>query len=374
MDSWKHSSRFRSFIDDHPSFFSAKSSSIPIDDQSILMATDALRQLSARLPNVHPLAHRLHNILGFAHEFRSCSHSMQSERLFEMLQAFRSWLFWLPVSLVKASDMSSSAMVLLAQMYTLALSIDASIPELGGAALGSLTGQAINQLDCKLKSKVTIITPGEMQPSELENLMHFPRLMFAKNQLVELINPDTLRPQGERQGSPYNFHRLSAGSQPGTPNYPPPGSPGMPQYSMLGNSSFEDLSHPPSPFLQYEHPASRRHSALIASSPMPSEHSFDNRSQSGFSHQGDSPAYSPAAYSPVFLPELPDEDTWDFGADSPGFFPPYVSNNVDFDPLRSDEANRIEDVPHAMFHYTGSSQQSQQQNQQNQQNQQQRMM
>ncbi|KAG8528839.1 uncharacterized protein KY384_006528 [Bacidia gigantensis] len=327
MNNWKELSRFSSFIEDRPSFFFAGATSITYDNESVFLATNALQELSARLQNVHPVAHHVQNILDFAFDFRSWSSSMQIEQLFEKLRPLRSWLFWLPVTLVKNNDISSPAMVLLAQLHTLAMAIDAALPELSGAALGSLTGQATGQIDVKLRSKVAVVTPGEMNPSEIDNLMNFARLMSARNHLQDAVSQDPSHQGGQRQQSPYSFHRLSIGSQPGTPSYPPPISPALSTtVPVLMNPSFEDLSWPPSPFLHYSNMGSPRNSQLLEGSPAPSDHSFDNRSLSGFSHQGDSPAYSPAAYSPVFLPNnMPDDDAWSFG-DSPGLTGGFVSS------------------------------------------------
>lgn len=334
MSDWKERSRFANFIVDHPSFFSGVAQSITYDDQSVFLATNALQELSARLQNVHPVARQVQGILDFAHDFPSWSTSMQSEQIFDKLQPLRAWLFWLPVNLVKNNDMSSAAMVLLAQLHTLALAIDAALPELCGAALGSLTVKATEQIDAKLRSKVAVVMPSEMSPAELDTLMHFARLMSARNQLQDAVDQDISNRRGQRQQSPYSFHRLSIGSQPGTPNYPPPLSPALSHVMpMLANPSFEELTFPPSPFLhysnpQYSNPSSRRTSQLLEPSPRISEHSFDNRSLSAFSHQGDSPsyspAYSPAAYSPVFLPDMPDDETWSFGGDSPDYIGGFV--------------------------------------------------
>ena len=317
MAPWKHTSQFLSFLSNHPKFFSPNSGVLPLDDQALSMANHTLRRLAARLPSVHPLANRLQEILRFADDFQYSTKSMTSDQIFEQLQPFRNWLFWMPVSLVKANDMSSSAMVLLSQLYTLALAIDSSIPELSGAALGSLTVQAIEQLDSKLCSKMNMALPGEMTPAELNSLMEFPRLTVTQNRLDEAIAQETVPRRIERQGSPYSFHRLSIGSSPGTPNYPPPGSPHM--LNPWHNPSLDDLSIPPSPFLNYGAPVSRRHSGFFENSPMPSEHSFDNRSLSAYDVKGESPAYSPAAYSPAFLPELPDEGIWGFDVNQASF-------------------------------------------------------
>ena len=333
MNAWRERSLFANFIDENPAFFSPQSipaTSMSFDDDSLFQATNALHRLSARLPNVHPLAPRLYEIVDFAQDFQSCSAAMQSKQLFQKLQPLRAWLFWMPVNLVKANDMGSSAMILLAQLYTLCLAIDSSIPELKGAGLGSLTVQAITQIDIKLRYKQGFPIGIEMTPSDLDELMQFSRMTAARSQLalqstpthVKLEDIDSqLGTQTTSQHSPYSFRPLSIGSQPGTPNYPPPGTPGFSSTPpMPPTHSFEDLSHPPSPFLHYDSPSSPRHSQFLEASPRPHSLSFDNRSLSGYEYslKGDSPAYSPAAYSPGFIPDQ-EEDTWAFGGDSPAY-------------------------------------------------------
>ena len=333
MSAWKETSIFFHFIEENPAFFSPQTvpaASVAFEDDSLFQAISALRRLSARLPNVHPLAQRLHEIIDFAHDFQSCSTAMQSKRLFEKLQPLRAWLFWMPVTLVKDNDMGSSAMILLAQLYTLALAIDSSIPELKGAGLGSLTVDAIEQIDNKLRVKQGFPMGIELSPSDLDELMQFCRMTAARAQLamqslsaqVKLEDIDS--PFGAQpipQQSPFNFRPLSVGSQPGTPTYPPPGTPGFSSTPpMLPTHSFEDLSHPPSPFLNYGSPLSPRQSQLLEASPRPHSISFENPSLSGYDYslRGDSPAYSPAAYSPAFMPD-PEEEAWQFGGNSPAY-------------------------------------------------------
>ena len=331
MYTWKESSLFLDFIEANPAFFSphaVPSASLSFDDDSLFHAVNALHRLSARLPNVHPLAQRLRDIIDFAQNFQTWSISMQSTQLFEKLQPLRAWLFWTPVSLVKANDMGSSAIVLLAQLYTLSLSIDSSLPELQGAALGSLTVQAIEQIDIKLRYKQSVSIGIEINPSDLDELMQFARVSAARSQLaIQSVTSkkkaqnldDHFTSQSLPHQDPYTFRPLSVGSQPGTPNYPPPGTPGFSDTPpMLPTHNFEDFSHPPSPFLHYESSLSPQHSQLFEASPRPHSISFDARSQSGYEYslRGDSPAYSPAAYSPAFFPD-PEEDPWVFGGNSP---------------------------------------------------------
>ena len=122
MQGWQPLSKLANFIEDHQSFFSTAPAPVIFDNESIYLAISALSELSARLQNVHPVAHHVQAVLDFARDLPTWSTSLQVEQLFERLQPLRSWLFWLSVGLVKDNDMSSAAMVLLAQLQYLCYS------------------------------------------------------------------------------------------------------------------------------------------------------------------------------------------------------------------------------------------------------------
>lgn len=305
MAPWAHLSKFSTFLSNYSKYFSPKSPVICLDDQALFMAQQALRQLSARLPSVHPLAPRLQEILRFAEDFLVSYRSMQSDQIFVELQLLRSWLLWLPIILVKENDMSSAAMVLLAQLYTLALAIDISVPELSGAAFGALSISAVKQLDAKFCFTVEMALPGEIYPTYLSDLMELPRYIVIYNRTDGADGQKVLSIQGECQGSPQNVAHLAVRSVPGTSNHLSPGRPGM--LNTWQNMSLEDLTVPPSPFLNYGSPVSHSHSPLTEDSPMSDEITSVNAPLSAC----DSPAYSPAVYSSEFPPESPDND-WKF--------------------------------------------------------------
>lgn len=319
MSQWKEQSKFFLYVEDHPEFFSRISShppSLSFDDESLLLATDALERLSDRLMKTHPLSRRLKEILDFTKEIQSCSATMQSDQLFGKLQPLRAWLFWMPVTLIQAEDIDNSEMILLAQLYTIALAIDSSIPELGGAALGSLTVDPIRQIDSKLRySQISLSS----DTSDSDQMMQFSRLMIARCCLENTSNHDALSAHILGPHSPYGFQHLSIGSQPSTPGFAPgtpagfsPGTPGFSgPFSTMLNPSLEDLSIPASPFLRYASPKSRPSSQLLDISPRLSEASFENGSVSAYSFKGESPAYSPR------LAE--DEQLLVFGGHSPGY-------------------------------------------------------
>lgn len=310
MSPWKDESRFATFIEMHPKFFSGASmqpTALDFDQESLLLAADALRRLVATPPKSNRLCQCLAEISAFTNEIQAFGATMTSEQIFDKLQSLRAWLFWLPISLIHAERIDDADLILLSQLYTVALAVDSSFPELGGAALGSLTADAIEQIDSKLRYRQSTRLSRNQTSAELDELMQCPRMMLAKFRLESAQHQEA--PQMQLHGSPqspYGFGQLSLGSQPGTPGLAPstpgwaPGTPaGYPSaglagsFSLIPNHSLEDLSVPASPFLRYSAPVSRRHSGHIEPAPTLDDLSFDNQSLSAFSFGGDSPAYSP---------------------------------------------------------------------------------
>lgn len=319
MNLWKHESRFALYIERHPKFLSGTSiqpSALPFDHESLLLATDALQHLSASPPRSHTLRQCLAEISEFTQEVQTLGATMRSEQVFEKLQPLRSWLFWLPITLIHSDRIDDSDLILLAQVYTVALAVDSAFPELGGAALGSLTADAIEEIDSKLRYRQSSRSMRNQDPAGLDELMQCARLMLTRFRLESTASLGAQQVQIPGSQSPYGFQHLSLGSQPGTPGFTPGTPAGYPSglpgsFSMIPNVSLEDLSGPASPFLHYSAPTSPRHSQLIEGSPRPEELAFDNRSLSAFSFGGDSPAYSPGY--------LEEEPMFPYRGHSPGY-------------------------------------------------------
>ena len=307
------------YIDSHPKFLlgiSLQPSTLAFDHEALLLAADALQRLSASPPRSRTLRQCLAEITEFTQEVQTFGTTMRSEQVFEKLQSFRSWLFWLPISMINSDRIEDSDLILLAQLYTVALAVDAAFPELGGAALGSLTADAIEQIDSKLRYRQSSRSMRNQDPAELDELMQCARLMLTRFRLESTASQSAQQVHISRAQSPYGFQHLSLGSQPGTPGLAPGTPAGYPSglpgtFSMIPNVSLEDLSGPASPFLQYSAPASPRHSQLLEGSPLPEDMSFDNRSLSAFSYGGDSPAYSPGY--------LEEEPIFTYRGHSPGY-------------------------------------------------------
>ncbi|KAL8779957.1 MAG: hypothetical protein Q9194_001176 [Teloschistes cf. exilis] len=331
MSQWKETSLFASFIDAYPEFFSARTLthvSPFADDQALLTAIDGLQRLSLRLANNQAVTKPLKEMFDLAQSVLSHSATMQSEQIFARLQPLRGWLFWTPISLLSGDEIKATDLVLLAQLYALALAVDFSLPELHGAALGSLTAGKIDQIDRRLRHQFASLPQGvpELSSAGIEEAMHFPRSIGARCRLEAMSVSGPPPRQRSGQQSPYGIQHLSLGSTPGTPGFLPSTPLGLPPVFSgilppLSNPGIEDQSTPASPFLRHGSPASRRHSQLIEASPkFREEGSFDGRSIASYSFRGDSPSYSSSFHdedhSVTFRGQSPASYPGDFGPPS----------------------------------------------------------
>ncbi|KAL8766304.1 MAG: hypothetical protein Q9209_006894 [Squamulea sp. 1 TL-2023] len=271
-----------------------------VDDQALFTAIDGLRRLSTRLTKNRAATVLLNELSDFAHAVQSYSATMRSEQIFTKLQPLRAWLFWTPITFLSAEGMTATDLVLLAQLYSVALAVDVSFPELGGAALGSLTTRQIEHIEHHLRYNVVSMSQAtvELDAAGVEEAMHLPKSMATRHRLESTVVPARLPAQCTSQQSPYGTEHLSIASTPNTPGFPPGTPLGLPvgfggPFPTILNRSAEDLSIPASPFLRYGTPTSRRHSQLDDASPKPYEEgSLDSRSMTGYSFRADSPAYS----------------------------------------------------------------------------------
>ena len=312
MEPWKDNSPLAFFVETHcifkaPTFMPPTFGSgglmaplLPDDDQSLQEAIHALRQLLAYLQGDAQLRQFVEEILRTAEEVDLSSRTTREDQLFEKLQFLRMRILWAPIGLLQSFDQSNLKLLVIAHLYAVAMAVDASLPELNGAAFGPLVSGPIEDMDRRIR----FTSPQSFDSSSpLDELMSFPRRMTSKNQQTRgsVVGstgvPDPLMPGQQSPG--FGFGGLSLDSAPHTPNFPPT----FPLFG--GNISQEDLSVPPSPFLSSyvphaglpaPDPASRRHSALINHS-RPNSISLDRRSFSALGYREDSPAYSPAGYA-----------------------------------------------------------------------------
>ncbi|KAI4159661.1 MAG: hypothetical protein LQ342_006428 [Letrouitia transgressa] len=281
---------------------------------------EVLKDMAARLGSRCPVMPRLEEILGFVQSIQNYSTTMQAGQLFEKLQPLRAWLFWMPINMLVSDKVRGSEMVLLAQLYAVALAVDSSIPELRGAALGSLTWLAIHQIDQKLRfdrQNTSLISP-DLDALTIEKLMQFSRSMTLEHQTVHTTGHSTQAAFVQGQQNPYGLQQLNLGSSSSTP-VPLPRTPATDlssftsQFSTGQPQSLNNLGTPASPFLRCTSAGSSRHSQLMESSPSLGNTSFDAQSLSSPSFRDD-----PSEYSPGYQDRRP---VYPFEGPTPTSFP-----------------------------------------------------
>ena len=270
---------------------------LPEDDQSMQEGLNALHHFAPYVDTDPSLSPFVQSLIANASEIEACSRTLRHDQLFDKLQALRMRLMWVPIHLVQAIKNTESNLLAVAHLYSLAMAIDASLPELKGAAFGALVTAPLEEIDRRLQYGSF---PGHDSNAVIDDLMNFARHITGRTrQLRGGLDPMMPGDPNAGANSPYGFHGLTLDSGPTTPAFPPT------YPNFMGNLSTEDLqlSVPPSPFLNsFVSNGSRRHSGLIDGGSRPNSVNFDRRSFSNFSGfgPGDSPAYSPqGGYSPV---------------------------------------------------------------------------
>ena len=308
MDAWKDTSRFASFVENHVVFRPSNlmqpqtaASGAPMlaeDDDSLQNAIESLQRLSLYLQTDASLSQPVQDILDSARKVQNYSAVLRPEQLFEKLDSLRSMLLWMPILLLQSSAIRSVDIQVIAYLYSTALAVDASIPELGGASFGVLNTGPIEEIDRIVRYNST---PGRhnSDPGRADDMMQFPRHIASRVRYQRVSSSHMSENLLSGQQSSFGFQSLHIDSAPSTPGFPG-------TYPVFSNQSIEDLSGPPSPFLQaHVSSGARRYSQRVEHSPRPSSiGSFDHKSFSPFNQQGPSPTYSPS-YSPGYFDQEP---------------------------------------------------------------------
>jgi hypothetical protein len=120
----------------------------PLDEDMVHLdqTIQALRMTQKRIS--HNLEHfqRLGELIEFTQQFRDDFPNQTTEQSFESIQTLRSWLFWLPPSMLRSSESDISALPILAQFFAVGIALDRFFPELGGAYLGALFVSPIEEI------------------------------------------------------------------------------------------------------------------------------------------------------------------------------------------------------------------------------------
>ena len=331
MSEWSSNSRLFAYVQNHviprPNYSMRSMSSLTTpsygaEDGALQEGIASLQRLYSYAPANSCLHATVEEILQSVLDVQMNFSSMQASGLFEKLGAFRANLLWAPILLLQDKETPDLNLLAIAHLYGLALAIDSTIPELHGAAFGSLVTTAIQEIDQKLQHGLSPQYQRAIDPSQISEMMHFPRRMATNNHHAHQRSfSQTSDNLLSGQQSPYGFQNLHIRSAPHTPNFPP----AIPRFS---NDSFENLHGPPSPFLHaYPNQSPRRHSHILQRSPRPGPLTFERRSfTSSGQHRGDSPLYTPAQSPGIF--SLENQQGFSFGESSTGWSGGFVTPTV----------------------------------------------
>lgn len=316
MDAWKGSSRFAFYAESsvlaqpgtfiRPPIASINAQVFPEDDRSLQDSIQTLQGLHKFLSTNGQLRTAVEEMIHLGREIEAAYAALPAQHLFEKVQSLRARLLWLPISLFQRAESTSLDLLVIAHLYALGLAIDTSIPELNGAAFGTLTIVPIEEIDHKLCSSRSPTAQHSYQSQRIDDMMHFPRELASRSRFHQLSIVSTSEILQSGQQSPFDFQNLRIDSAPSTPGFPG-------TFPLFPNHSTEDLSMPPSPFLLQTYdvsPTSRRHSQIFDPSSRPTS-IHDRRSFGGSSYGGGSPSCSPSySPAPVFADE---EQAFNFG-------------------------------------------------------------
>ena len=159
MDAWKHESQFGDFIAERNTFPTAPPSPSPDHrpSQPRKEDLDALHKIIQQLQKVETFlkqngenTKKFGQLITFVKGARKISHTMPVNEQFDRLQPLRQWLFYLPVMYLQETGGSSSALVIIAHLYTVALMMERLFPEIGASYFGSMTIRPVEEIAKRL--------------------------------------------------------------------------------------------------------------------------------------------------------------------------------------------------------------------------------
>lgn len=189
MQSWRHESHFTDFMDEQQTFPRASPSPLPMDPHQLREPRRedlrALQHVYRALQNVESYVagkdeetRRIKELMSFIRSLRSFLPVPTPAQQFDLLHPLRSWLFWLPVSLLQRAKRDASMMVVLAHFYAAALAMGPVFPDIGAAYFGSMSISPIEEIVNSL-TRMQETQPVEEDYHMPLQLMQFPLEMVA---------------------------------------------------------------------------------------------------------------------------------------------------------------------------------------------------
>ena len=297
---WKEESELARFLDSQRAFRSARSPITPtytdhFHDEDIIRldrVISSLQNIQQRISHNQEHYQRVTDLLHYSHGLRADLPMPSPEKAFERLQPLRTWLFWLPPTMLRGTEGDLGSLAILSQFYGVALALEPVFPDIGGSYLASMAAFPIEDIR-RIISHRKATHPFAPEVQLAASLMELPSEIVAEY-------------RSYLQWSPRNsYDAYSPGHH--SP-YPPLSSPHIPAPSPTTSAAYSytasPLHSPLTPAIvgsPYQVPSaimgSRRDSTIYTGSPTLHHDPIPDRGTDYKSHD-------PALFNPAYLGNL----------------------------------------------------------------------
>ncbi|KAI9741753.1 MAG: hypothetical protein M1834_000139 [Cirrosporium novae-zelandiae] len=156
MQPWKAESELAECMDEQ-AFYRGIHPLTPTSPESMAeLQSNALSALDRIQGTMHSVQHhfpmnenqmsQMASLYDFMQRLRNVLPSQSPERAFEMLQPLRSWLFWLPPSLLTTPEMDIGPLAAIANFFAMSLALDPLLPQGLGAYIASIAASPVEEI------------------------------------------------------------------------------------------------------------------------------------------------------------------------------------------------------------------------------------
>ncbi|EEH34258.2 hypothetical protein PAAG_05307 [Paracoccidioides lutzii Pb01] len=301
---WKEESELARFMDNQRAFRSARTPTYPgamdqFQDEDLLR----LDRILGTLLNIHQrLSHnqehyeRVTDLLHFVQRLRDDLPVQSPDTAFERLQPLRTWLFWLPPTMLRGGETDLGALAVLSQFFGVALALEPIFPEIGGSYLGTMSVLPIEDIRRILHARKAS-QPFAPEVQLALSLMELPceivaeyrgRLQWPPRSSLDAYSPSSHNPYHELP----NLHLPSTSPSSGS------------GYSAYTTSPLHSPLTPAIVASPYQIPTiitSRRQSQVYSTSPTLHSDHADDRLGGDYKH---SPQTHSSIFNPAYLGNL----------------------------------------------------------------------
>lgn len=245
MQSWKHESEFAEFMEEKEIFtrgaFRPQIADLQRDRHVVNHVYSRLLQLVDFFRGKEDELTDLRELINFVQGLHELIPANSADVQFAYLHPLRTWLFFLPIDLLKRGQQDPYAMLLLAQFYGVALAIEPLFPAVGAAYFGTMSVGPIEQIHRTLKRHES----QSLGAQQALRFMEFPLEMVQRFRermnwrrlppAVPSASPTVVVPNNT---VPKNIHSAPHHQQLGGWNFN-----AFPEYAMVRSTAAGDAGH-----------------------------------------------------------------------------------------------------------------------------------